>query len=696
MKWFLEERGYRSDDVTKNGNRFLIGNGYIGYRGTPDEFSDKECVALNVAGLYDGVRGKWRETVNLFNPFYLIAYCGNVALDVRGENVLSHSCRLDIRSGVFSRTTAFSVNGTRVELYSERFCSMARENVLCSRTTLKADRDITLTLRFGVDDKIWDINGPHIKDVTSDIDGNVITVKGITQELGLPVRTSCRYSCTFENTRGSFAETTVSLKKGESYELERVAEISCKEWGRYALKENYSSLFEENRLAWQEKWKVSDVVLQGDEYAQFALRYSLYHLLILSPRGDYSIAARGLSGQTYKGAVFWDTEMFMLPFYLATDTACAKRLVQYRVNCLEEAKKKAKSYGYEGAYYAWESQNGYDACSDFNVVDVFTHRPVRTYFKDKQIHISAAVAYGVYRYFECTGDEEILRCGGLETMLQCAWFYYTYSYYNHSKDRYELLDVMGPDEYHERVNNNAYTNYMAHFITEKALSLYERYGAATELPDGAIEKLRRWTEKLYLPVENENGVVEQFDGYYTHEDVYVEEVRKRLVVPNEYWGGSTGIATATRVIKQADTVMLLDLLPQYFTEKAVRANYDFYLPYTEHGSSLSACMYALSACRSGRPDTAWEWFIKTAEIDLIGGGKQWAGEIYIGGTHPAANGGAWMTAVYGFAGMKYENGKITFAPALPANITSLSFTVLEEGVRYAVTVTKNKVEKKAI
>ena len=133
----------------------------------------------------------------------------------------------------------------------------------------------------------------------------------------------------------------------------------------------------------------------------------------------------------------------------------------------------------------------------------------------------------------------------------------------------------------------------------------------------------------------------------------VPTVRSRLVYPNEYWGGSGGVATATRVIKQADVIMLFNLYPDLFSKEIQKANYDFYLPYTEHGSSLSHCAYALTACRIGNKDGAYKAFLDSAEIDLRGGGKQWAGEIYIGGTHPAASGGAWMTAVYGF-GYKHK------------------------------------------
>ncbi len=650
----LIEVGFNADKTVENGNKFLTANGYLGYRGTLDEFGAKECVGLNIAGIYDGVKGKWRETLNAFNPFFLLVYAGDIALDARGDNVTYHEVALDISKGLFKRKTQFNVNGTTVTLCAERFVNMAQKTNLCSRVTLTADKDIALKIKVGVDTDIWELNGPHYKDVKCELCGNDIAASGTTQELGYLIKVVCGFSRDIGDFGGGFGIIKADLKAGKSFILDRVANVL--RGTETAPRQSYDVALKAHIKEWERLWKLARVEINGDERAQFALDYSVYHLLILAPKGEYSIAARGLSGQTYKGAVFWDTEIFMLPFYLTVLPDCAENLIKYRINTLPQAMEKAKSYGYGGAFYAWESQDGYDACSDFNVTDVFTHRPVRTYFKDKQIHISADVAYAVLNYYSRTGDDGLMLSGGLETVLECAEFARTYSYYNHIKKRYELLDVIGPDEYHERVNNNAYTNYVFYRTTMQGVELAEEFAARyperyrailSKLPDGIIDNLKEWVNKLYLPQPNADKVIEQFDGYFKLEDVGVEEVRSRLKHPNEYWGGSGGVATATRVIKQADVIMLFNLYPDLFSKEIQKANYDFYLPYTEHGSSLSHCAYALTACRTGNGAGAYKAFLDSAEIDLRGGGKQWAGDIYIGGTHPAASGGAWMTAVKG-------------------------------------------------
>lgn len=580
----LIEQGFFEERVVVNGNRFLIGNGYLGYRGTLDEFTAKDCVGLNVAGIYDGLPGKWRETVNAFNPFYLALYKGDDKLDVRSSNVKNHEIELDIEKGVFTRRTKFAIGGGTLKYECSRFCSMEKKTTLASRVILSSDVDMEITVLAGIDGNVWDLNGPHLENVVYRASGNCVEITANTQEQKIPMQVVCSFSINPMEVTGAIAKFKVHIKQGEAYVFDRIGYVLCgQDCNSEQEKKSYDELYFEHCLAWAKLWERADVEILGKnaEYAQFALRYSIYHLLTLAPKGDYSIAARGLSGQTYKGAVFWDTEMFILPFFLETDTSVAKRLVNYRIRTLDKARQKAAEYGYGGAFYAWESQDGFDACSDFNVTDVFTHRPVRTYFKDKQIHISADVAFGIWKYYEKTGDNELMWGGGLEAMLACAEFYRTYSYFNHVKNRYELLDVLGPDEYHERVNNNAYTNYMAHYTATKALELCKTLENLDKVKTQKItekfclQKIAEWVQGLYLPKCNEQGVLEQFDGYFKLEDVTVEEVKKRLVHPNEYWGGTTGIATPTRVIKQADVIMLLVLLPEYFPKNALASNYDF-------------------------------------------------------------------------------------------------------------------------
>ena len=300
---------------------------------------------------------------------------------------------------------------------------------------------------------------------------------------------------------------------------------AARETSRVAKADGYETLKAAHAAAWEKIWDSCDVVIEGDDEAQFALRYSLYQLQLTAPRhsSKLSIPARGLSGQVYKGAVFWDTEMFMTPLFTLTDPAVARNLILYRFQTLEGAKRKAAEYGFEGAFFAWESQEtGDDACTDFNVSDVFTGRPMRTHFRDKQIHVSADIVYALRKYIDQTGDESILADGADELLAECARFLCSWAYYKKDKSRYELLDVVGPDEYHERVHNNAYTNRIAKFALETAFQTLEKQ--ASTFPD-----LGNWKEvadELYIPQPNEEGIIPQFDGYEKLEDCTLEEAQE--------------------------------------------------------------------------------------------------------------------------------------------------------------------------
>ncbi|MCD8293947.1 MAG: glycoside hydrolase family 65 protein [Clostridia bacterium] len=709
----ISEEGFSKDGVPNNGNKFILANGYMGYRGTLDGFTKDQLAAFTLAGFYDKVKGKNGETVNAPDPFYIKVYADGIPLDPLFTEPESHRQKLDLRRVEFSRCTSFAVNGKKIALCSSRVLCGDEYRGALSTFEITSDTDCDVEIVCGINSDVWDINGPHLEGICfKALEGGIIC-ESFAQEKHVPLSVALIMDgIKADGFSGGIMKTSVSLKAGKACRIERYVAVcygpeagEAEGIARGLEAKGMKAALQAHYDYWEEQWKLNDVEIEGSDRAQLALRYSIYQLMILSPRRNGSIGARGMSSQVYKGAVFWDTEVFMLPFFLANDHRIARNLVMYRIETLDAAKRKAEHYGYEGAFYAWESQDGEDACSDFNITDLFTGRDVKTYFKDKQIHISADVVYGIDGYIKRTGDTSVLYEGGLKTMLECALFYYSRGYYNYIKGRYELLDVIGPDEYHERVNNNAYTNYAAYATIQCAISYYNQVLAenpeyATEcvnsVKEGLIEKLTKFAAGLYLPQPNCSGVVEQYDGYFKEEDVLVDDVRKRLVDPREYWGGSAGVATATRVIKQGDVIVLMTLFPEYFSPAIIEANYDFYLKYTEHGSSLSPCMYAMDACWVGRPDDAWKWFLNTAEIDLNGSAKQWLGGLYIGGTHPAANGGAWLTAICGFAGVNMRGPEITLDPHLPKDIQSIRFCLTDKGRTYRYTVSRKGVEKEEL
>lgn len=725
INWKIDEEGFFEDRITANGNKFLVGNGYMGIRGTLTEYDKHKFTAVNLAGIYDQVGDGWREPLNAPNGLYTTVELDGESYTLPDKKPAFHSMSLDYRHGIFSRKTTWKTEKGTLTVTEERFASLKEKHLITMKYSVTSERDGIIRLITGIDGDVWDINGPHYDDMLLSEEGNIIKAVGITHESKDKVVVCEVYNADFLLTEEIHkADRTISrvltfhAKAGKTYIINKfISVFTSKDREDYmdraktvvdgAEKAGYEAALKSHSKEWEKKWSISEVTIEGDDAAMEGLNYSIYHLHCIAPRhsDSLSIAARGLSGQTYKGAVFWDTEMFMLDFFLFTEPEVAKTLLKYRIDTLDGALKKAKSYGYDGAFYAWESQEGgYDACSDYNVTDVFTGRQMRTYFKDKQIHISSAVVYGIMRYVNYTGNKDLLEEGGDRVILECARFYYDLLVKRVPIDRYELHDVIGPDEYHERVNNNAYTNRMAKYTFDSAVTVLDWLLKEKSLDTKALEQkgydlkgLKATYEdaakRLYIPEPDEKtGIIPQFDGYEKLEDVGLGELKGRILHEKEYWGGAYGIASHTKVIKQADVVTLMNLFSEDYSKDLLRKNWDYYEPRTEHGSSLSACMYAMLACKCSMPDKAYPLFRKSADADLSGGGKQWAGLIYIGGTHPAASGGAYMTAIEGFAGIHEENGVLKAKAALPAKWERLSFKLIFQGDLYGVMVTKDRAE----
>ena len=714
------------ESILRRGNVYQIANGYMGYRGTLDEFGPQESVGITLAGIFDRVGSAWREPVNAPNGGFTRVSLDGTEVSTLGSKVRQHKQTLHFAHALFERETVFASRTKSLTLRSSRFLSADTPNLGVIKFSLRCDKTARITLRTGIDYNIWDLNGPHLRQLTADKQGSVLLVQGITNEQSKRVFVAEALDLDFgeetHEVRGNRNLRVITLRAeaGKTYTFHKYFAVvtnndpvgqpldeAAVELVRQAQSLGYQACLEKHDAEWKKKWERCDVKIEGDDEAQRALRYSILQLLMVAPvKGSAnSIPARALSGQVYKGAIFWDTEMFMLPFFLHTCPEKAAELIRYRIKTLGGARRKARTEGpgYKGAFYAWESQEtGDDACTYFNIGDPFTGRDLRTHFRDKQVHISGDVAIAMWEYFKLTGDDSLLLEGGAEVIMECARFYYSYAYFESDKGRYEILDVVGPDEYHERVNNNAFTSMVAKetftianaavdYLRRnhpKALrTLVKKIGIAKELPG-----FREAECLLYVPAPDaRTGVIEQFDGYLKLRESTVEELKARMVHPNEYLGAGQGLAVPTQIIKQADVVMMLNLFKTRYSAEIKKANWEYYEPRTEHGSSLSACAYAMVAAEFGNLDSAYDYFLKTAKIDLEAKYKVYVGTIFMGGSHPAANGGAWMTAVLGFGGVQMDEKRIVINPRLCGKWKGLQFNLAYKGDGFRICITRTSV-----
>jgi kojibiose phosphorylase len=613
----------------------------------------------------------------------------------------------DYKYGVFKRNS--KAKNSTAEIVSERFASYDNLHLIANKYQLNNLEEDEVEIKLGIKGDIWDLNGSHLENFSGEYDSqkNILYLKANTVEKNIDLITALSFdfkkgeieSLKVENEEKSIylllkIKPENKLVKFErnmlvysSNDLENPLEKAV-EAAAEAAAEGYQQLKQEHQHVWDKKWELMDIKVAGNQLDQLAVHFNLYHNIIATPAHSefLPIGARGLSCQAYQGAAFWDQEIFNLPMFLFTETETAKNILKYRYHTLDGARKKAKDLGYDGAFYAWISgKSGQELCPSFFFKDVISGRKIRNHFNDWQIHVSPDISYTIWKYYIATDDLDFVVDYGSEILFEVARFLHSRVHYNQYKDQYEIIRLLGPDEYHENVDNNAFTNYQTRYALKKALYFYykmeneypEKLKALKEKIDLQESEVTAWqeiAEKIYLPEPDENLLIEQFDGYFDLEDTTAEVLEERLIDKQEYWGWPNGVAVFTQVIKQADVIQLFTM-HDIFSEEVLAANYDYYEPRTQHGSSLSPSQYAIVAARLGRAEEAYDYFETSAFIDLMSTNKAVSGGTFIGGVHTAAAGGIWQLIVNGFAGMKVNRKGLSFMPILPEEWDSVEFNL---------------------
>jgi kojibiose phosphorylase len=434
--------------------------------------------------------------------------------------------------------------------------------------------------------------------------------------------------------------------------------------------------------AWGRRWDAAGVRIVGDEEAQRALRFAIHHLIAATNPADehVSIGARGLTGEAYRGHVFWDTEIYMLPFYVFTDPPAARSLLMYRYYTLGAARRKAKTHGYKGALFAWESADTGDETTPRSVVAP-DGRLVNILTGKQEHHISADIAYAVWHYWRATGDDAFMISAGAEILVETARFWASRAQIEQD-GRAHIRQVIGPDEYHETVDDNAYTDMMAIFNLECAADAaailereqtgeWQRLSARFGLTEQEARSWRALAAALITGFDPATKLIEQFAGYFQLEEVDVAGQRGRPTPLDMSLGPER--VRRSKAIKQADVVALSALLWEKWPVEVHEVNFRYYEPRTAHGSSLSPALYALVAAWLGDGKLAQAYFRQTAEIDLANRGNA------AGGVHMGAFGGLWQAVVFGAAGLKAREDGIALDPHLLPGWTEMTFSVQWRG-----------------
>ena len=448
-----------------------------------------------------------------------------------------------------------------------------------------------------------------------------------------------------------------------------------------ACKRGFDGLLCEHRRAWASRWEDCDVRIRGDPELQQAVRFALFHLMAsVADEGEAAVGARGLSGSAYRGHVFWDSDVFVLPFLAATHPRAARAMLEYRIRRLQVAVRIAHDQGRAGARFPWESAwSGLDVTPE-EVRDP-RGEPIPVLTGELEEHIVADVAWAAACYIDWTDDREFSAGPGRELIVQTARWWASRIELD-DDGRGHIRGVIGPDEYHGPVDDNAFTNVMARWNLRRAAQV----GGV----DGA--ERRRWFELADAIVDGydpADRIYEQFAGFRALEPLLIAEVVPRRPVAADMLLGHERAGSA-QVVKQADVLMLHYLIPEETAPGSLQPNLDFYEPRTAHGSTLSPGVHAALLARAGRLQEAAETLRLTARIDLDDIGRMTAG-----GLHLAAMGSVWRALAFGFAGLRPVGDALAIDPVIPHDWESLELCVRLRGSRVRICIRPDTVEASA-
>ncbi|ASA20095.1 glycoside hydrolase family 65 protein [Paenibacillus donghaensis] len=728
-EWSIIEESFDPQTQEISESVFSIGNGYMGGRANFEEqYSGRSLQGSYMAGVYypDKTRvGWWKngypeyfaKVLNSTNWIGINIDIDGTPLDLAKCTVSEFRRVLNMKEGTLSRSfTAALEDGKEVKVESIRMVSMVRQEIGAIRYSilpLNFNGEITVTPYLDGDIKNKDSNYDekfwNEVEKKGEPDSGYLTLK--TKKLDFHVTSAMAFDIlvngeqlnaeaeVIEQEKYVASTVHLSVKPGDQIVIYKyAANVTSRNHGlgqlvdaasaalNSAREAGFVALLSEQAAAWRDKWKESDIYIEGDVSAQQAIRFNIFQLNQTYNGEDdrLNIGPKGFTGEKYGGSTYWDTEAYCVPFYLSTaDSTIARNLLIYRYKHLEKAKENARKLGFrKGALYPMVTMNGEECHNEWEITF-------------EEIHRNGAIAHAIYNYVNYTGDQAYLGQYGLEVLVEISRFWEERVHYVPHKEKYVMLGVTGPNEYENNVNNNWYTNRMASWTMEytlEALSYLQeqepaRYAELVDKLELLEEETAKWSEiiaKMYYPLDDERGIFLQQDGFLDKEIILVKDMLPEHLPLNQKWSWDRILRSC--FIKQADVLQGLYFLGDRYDLETKRRNFDFYEPITVHESSLSPCIHAILACELGYMEKAYEMYLRTSRLDLDNYNNDTED-----GCHSTSMAGTWMSVVHGFGGLRVEDGRLRLAPSNPGHWTSYAFKIMFRGSRLKVSVTDQQV-----
>ncbi|MBI4647020.1 MAG: HAD-IA family hydrolase [Bacteroidia bacterium] len=763
-KWRLTYRDYSREKEKSRETLLTIGNGYFGSRGAMEETIAGlfNYPGTYMAGIYNKLSSKIgdrfienEDFVNCPNWLFTTFKIDNDDwVDINKCEILRIERNLDFRNGILFRKMIIRDNhGRETLIESKRIASINNPHIAGLQyciTPLNYNADITIKsglngniINDGVD-RHRQLNQQHIMPVKQGNDDTLIHLAVTTTQSKITITQAAKFLLNFkqienysikQNTGSVNMETKakgeinksiiidkiVSLFTSKECVLKNIPEFTKNELNNIT---DFKALVNQNITAWNKIWKEADIIITGDRFSQRLIRLHIYHTMITASHNnifiDSGIPARGLHGEAYRGHIFWD-ELFILPFYNVHFSEITKSVLMYRYRRLAQARKYAKEHDYAGAMFPWQS-----ASSGAEETQIIHLNPKSDKwdpdYSSLQRHVSLAVAYNVFQYYNTTEDKNFLEKYGAEIFLEICRFWASKATFDEISGRYSITKVMGPDEFHEKypdskeggLNDNAYTNLMAAWLFDKVEHLMNCINAKArktlfdkiKFKEQEIVEWKNIRKKLYIPV-SDHGIIAQYDGWFGLKELDWEHYRQKygnISRMDRILKAEKKSHDEFKVSKQADMLMtfynlhqdevsaLLYNLGYKMPENYIEKNLRYYLERTSHGSTLSRMVHSFIANIADDYALSWTLYKEALESDFV----DIQGGTTAEGIHAGVMTGTVLLAMMNFAGIDFRQDIIRINPKLPKHWREINFSLTFKKIKYKFIVSHELVKIKTI
>ncbi len=747
-EWRIVEHDFDAADVGTTETLFAVGNGYLGLRGNLEEGHDAHSHGTFINGFHETWRIRHAEEaygfartgqtiVNVPDAKIIRLYIDDEPLQLSTADLAEYERSLDMRSGILTRSLVWRTPaGNKVKVRSSRLVSFTHRHVAVITyevTLLEAAPGVT-GVPFALSSQILNRQAgsseyrttaveeaagfdprkaeafaarvlvPEIHSFEDDrlVLGYRTATSGMTIAVGVEhglegaadadVQTIVEEDFAKQVFRGRLEpEQTVTLTKVITYHTSDdvpAHELAdrCHRTLDRVRDQGVAALHEEQRVWLDDFWARSDVSIGGQVALQQAVRWDLFQLAQSAARADGSgISAKGVSASGYGGHYFWDTEIYVVPFFTYTSPTIARNALRYRYLILDQARQRANELAQRGALFPWRTINGEEASAYYAAGTA-------------QYHIDADIAYAINKYVRATGDEDFLVREGIDILVETARMWADLGFWRQHKGRpatFHIHGVTGPDEYTTVVNDNLYTNVMARFNLRCAAESVgfikerypEQYGAVVARLDLDSAEVAEWeaaAEAMTILWDDNLGIHPQDALFHEREvwDLANTPAEKRPLLLHFH----PLVIYRFQVLKQADVVLALFLQSEHFTREEKLADFEYYDPITTGDSTLSGVVQSIIAAEVGYHELALRYFWESAFVDL--------GDLHSNtadGVHVASAGGVWSALVFGFGGMRDHGSVFRFDPRLPDSWDSLTYKLTRRGVRIKVHLTRDAI-----